>query len=273
MTTSIHRWSTDATPPRQRLNYWNGVLCETLFGFTIECSQPNQFDGQLASVELEGLTVSDSSGSGRIAVRNRQWIARAPEHMYSMMVDFARPWMFVFRGQHIQMDPGDVVVSDTRFEQEAHNPDGCKMRNIMLPVVWFESWVAEPELFVGRKISSLRGWGAVLSRCLAQLSPTAAAHLHVPGQLLTDQVGSLLLLVSMQFSTQPRPLRPFEHTLALRILDRMRERCADPGLSAAQIARDFHVDEHTVHALLIRLGTTFIIQLERMRKLSTSMGR
>jgi AraC family transcriptional activator of tynA and feaB len=265
MASNIAEWTTDIVSPSQRLKYWNGVLCETLFGFSIKAERPNNFEGRLVAVALDSLVVSDSSGMGRIAVRDKYWISHSPSHTYALMVDYTLPWTFVFEGEPLRMQPGDIVLSDTRFEQEAHNPDGCLMRNIRLPVSWLQTWVPEPSVLLGKRIPRTHGWGSALSRWVAQLTPSLAAAPPLPAEVLSDQLGSLLSLVYMDYSAIAPTLRGHERAKADQILSVMMQRRSEGDLTAALVAENADIEVGALHRLLAQVGTTFGCQLQRMR--------
>lgn len=257
--------STDSAPPRERLDYWSAIMCDMLFGFSLASDAPLQFEGRLTASTLDMLLVCDSSGTARMSTRDKRWIAEAPEHVYALLVDFAAPWTFYWRGVPQKMDAGDMVITDTRFEQRADTADRCLMRNIRLPLDWLKSWIADPKQIVGRKISRSSGWGAALSAAVAQLTPGLIAAPPVSGKVLTDHLGSLLSLVYSDFVANPASPHADDLSLVARVRDILKQRLSEVSLSATDVAKELHIEVTALHRVLASQKLLFSVELQGIR--------
>src|SRR6185437_11382216 len=78
---------------------------------------------------------------------------------------------------------------------------------------WLNRWLPLPQMQVARRLPR-QSWGAALARALSCLDPTQIEDLVLPGDVVADQIASLLVLSvgSRQGEGGPRP----------RMLDRLR---------------------------------------------------
>ena len=106
-------------------------------------------------------------------------------------------------------------------------------------------------MLAGRRIAAASGWASVLSRFVARLAPERLPGSALPGEVLTDQVGSLLALVGGESETRGYA------ELGDRIGSLLRERCADPDLASCDIALALDIPNPLVYLDARRLRPHF----------------
>ncbi len=105
----------------------------------------------------------------------------------------------------------------------------------------------------------------MLSAFSRQLTPEAAAKPPLPALVLTDQLGALLALATGQQIQSDDPATADRRTPNQRVLAVIRERYAEPHLTAAMVAASVTLSERSVHRCLARRSTTFAGELTRVR--------
>jgi AraC-like DNA-binding protein len=260
---AIHTWSTDAVPPPQRLDYWIGAVCEGFLEMDVTSTQAGRFGATLESVPLGPIGVNRVRGTAQDVYRTRRAIAHSRSNYYYLLCKTDSPWVAVQEERAARMLPGDVVLVDSRRCYAFHLQQSADTLSLELPTAWVESWLPDADDHVARRIDGGTGWGSVLSRFAQALSPEIAAKPPLPSALLTDQLGGLLALALGQ-----GPLAPDESSRAAlrrRVLDATRERHAEPGLTAASVARELSASERSLHRCLADGATTFATVLTSFR--------
>jgi AraC-like DNA-binding protein len=128
-----------------------------------------------------------------------------------------------------------------------------------------ESWLPDPTQLIGRPIDGDAGWGRALSGFVRELTPEMALARPLPAQIMSDQVGALLALASGAESGHATQTNSALAAVKDRIVDAIAQRYAEPGLTAAMIARDLAISERTLHRSLGRAGVTFAGLLSNYR--------
>ncbi|MCR6474803.1 helix-turn-helix domain-containing protein [Variovorax sp. ZS18.2.2] len=264
---AIHAWSTDAVPPPQRLDYWIGAICEGFLEMDVTSTEAGAFGATLESVPLGPIGVNRVRGTAQDVYRTRRAIAHSRNNYYYLLCKTDSPWVAVQEERSARMLPGDVVLVDSRRCYAFHLPQSADTLSLELPTAWVESWLPDAGDLVARRIDGRSGWGGVLSAFAQQLTPELAAKPPLTPALLTDQLGGLL---SLAFGQQApiAPMTPDQGgraALRQRVLDAIRERHAEPGLTAAGVARELGISERSLHRCLAGGATTFATALTGFR--------
>jgi AraC family transcriptional activator of tynA and feaB len=248
MNEAIHRWSTDAVPPAQRLDYWVGAVCEGFLEMDVTSCAGGSFAATLESAPLGPIVVNQVRGSAQAVYRTRRAIAQSRHNYYYLLCKTDSAWVTVQDGRSARLLPGDAVLVDSRRLYEFHLLQSAETLSLELPTAWVDAWLPDAGDRVARRIDGQSGWGGVLSGFIRQLSPQMASRPPVPAELLTDQLGGLLALALGHGVSQA----PGEGRAALRrrVLDATRERHAEPGLTATAVARGLGISERGLHRCL-----------------------
>ncbi len=79
-TAAIRRWSTDAVPTGQRLDYWIGAICEGFLEMEATSPSAARFHSSLESARLGGIGVNRVRGSAQDVYRSAGAIAKSREN-------------------------------------------------------------------------------------------------------------------------------------------------------------------------------------------------
>lgn len=253
----VFRWSTDGIPSAQRLDCYVGTLCEQLMNVTTSSPERTSFRAEMSVASLGQLKVSSMGGSIQDSFRTPRDIARSREQAYHLVMGVGCRWQFVRKDADLYLRPGDLVLTDTRFEHGAHWPEDCLALNVRLPIEWLHGWLPDPRRLVGQLISKDSPWGNILSNYIARLAPENVQRLPLPGQVLADQVGALLTLAATEIPDCLPEGAPKRSDLRNRILECIRGRCSESELSAPDVANALAISPRTLHRTLAAYGETF----------------
>lgn len=258
---TMHRWSTDAAAPAERLDYWIGAVCEGFLEMDVTSPQASRFEAELTSAPLGPLQLNRVRGSAQDVYRTRRAVARSRENYFYLLCKTDHAWVAVQHGRQARLLPGDLVLVDSRHCYEFHFGETCNTLSLELPTAWVERWLPDPAAQAARRIDGSSGFGAALSAFARQLQPEVALAPPLPTELLTDQLGALLALAT---TAGPAPSRdgaaPSE-----RICAALRARHAEPGLTAAQVAAGLGIGERSLHRALAGSGHSFASLLAECR--------
>ncbi|MEU1410903.1 helix-turn-helix domain-containing protein [Streptomyces sp. NPDC005731] len=161
-------------------------------------------------------------------------------------------------GRSALLRPGDIALYDTRRPYTLLFDRGVDMHFFRVPV----RDIALPDKVIGQAVARrlgpegmvsgvTAGYLARLAESSGQLDATAAHLLAAPSM-------ELIRAVLAAQSDRPRLMAGALHeTLAVRILEHMREHVADPDLSPASVARAHHISVRHLYAILARNGIGF----------------
>lgn len=249
---AIQTWSTDAVPPSQRLDYWIGAICEGFLEMDVTSPRAQAFGATLESAPLGPVGVNRVRGTAQDVYRTRRAIAHSRHNYYYLLCKSDSPWVADQEERSARLLPGDAVLVDSRRRYAFHLQQSADTVSLELPTAWVESWLPDAGDLVARRIDGRSGWGCVLSQFARQLTPEVAVRPPLPAALLADQLGGLLALAFGQGAAQPGEGGGGSAAAALRrrVLDATRERHAEPGLTAAAVARGLGISERSLHRCL-----------------------
>jgi AraC-like DNA-binding protein len=256
----IFRWSTHDLLPQQRLNCYVDVLCSELMNVTTSSSERDGFHAEVTVARLGETTVATMGGSMQDSFRTKANINRSLQHSYYLTVGVGSEWRWATSGSKLRLRPGDLLLTDTRMEQSYHWSQDCLALAVSLSIDALPDWIPQPQNLVGRRIAADSHWGRVLSHFVTQLTPEQAVNAPVPGRLVTDHVGALLALASMQYGAAASAV-PAARILHARILDCVKQRCTEFALTAPDVAAALKISTRTLHRCLAAHGETFGAQL------------
>jgi AraC-like DNA-binding protein len=202
-------------------------------------------------------------GDAQQVWRTSRGIARGRDNFCYLLGNLDSAWRVEQDGREAALAPGDFTLVDSRRPYHFDFPDGPSTVSLELPLEWVALWLAEPETHVAHGFRADEpGWGAALAAFARPWAPPMACAPPLPAQLLTDQLGGLLALACGESPAHTAATSG----LAERINARLRERLAEPGLTAADVAASLGGSVRSLHRAMVANGQTFARRLmaERM---------
>jgi len=250
---SILRFSTGTVPSGMRFDFWMSILRQSLWPVS-EWREISDFTVELEEASFGCLTSMTETISAHQSYRTHADVEHSGGRCYLLFAN-QLPWQVEHHGHSERYRRGDSVLVDSQGELSTRAPLGFRGIIIKLPVNWVQTWLPNPEALIGRRIARDTKWGRVFSPIVGQLTPELVTSPPVPAGLLVDQVGAVLALISDDSEVRARP------DLLKKIQDCIRERYAEPGLTAADVAAALDVPPQVLHRVLAKHNLTFASQL------------
>lgn len=254
----LTRFSTRGIPRAERFDCWMNVLSDSMWRVTDWKDTPREFDVELSFAKLGSLVAVSETNSAHHSRRTRSDVDNSVERSFHLFVTAGPAWGFRHRGAAGRLDTGDVLVL-AEGEHETICPDGFRGVIVKCPEIWMRTWLPEPEVLAGQTISRDSRWGQVLCPVLSQMTPDLAVAAPLPHQVLVDQLGAILALLTNDAATRAMP------DLVERIRQCLRERCHEAALTATHVAESINVPARVLHHALGTARSTFAAELQSAR--------
>jgi AraC family transcriptional regulator, positive regulator of tynA and feaB len=252
----IQKWSTSVVTPGKRLDYWVGAVCEGFLEMDVTSSRASHFEASLERGQLGPVGVNRVLGTSQDVYRTQAAISRSQSNYYYLLCKTDSEWSVVQQDRVSRILPDDLTLVDSRRRYEFHFPVSANTISLELPTSWVETWIPDPDKYIGQRIDGHAGWGRALSGFSRQLSPEITIERPLPAQVLVDQLGALLAL-SLGHDGSDSASERHREKLREQIRDVVQQRFSEPGLTAALVAAQLRISERTLHRCLNSAGMTF----------------
>lgn len=251
----IHRWSTFSVAERDRRDFYETSVSETLIPMRVVCDTPAPLNAATSFMDLGPVTLARLTGSKHRSLRGKAELSRSTGRSINLVINHRSTWRF-FQRDRMLLRVGDAVLTDSLLPFELDH-DSYDMVNLQISESWLQQWIPSPNLLVGRPIRHDVGWGAALSSFVSALSPEQIVRSPIPSHLFVDHIGGLIAHVAYEMNGRPRQPGPAERSLHRRVQDLLMQRGAEWWLAAEDVADDLHVPTVAMHHALGACGTTF----------------
>jgi len=260
----MRRLSTADVAPTQALDYYATSMQEALVPMSVQCPSRTHFHAAAESTQLGQLDLLRMVGSAHRVVRGASELARSERRLFNLLVNRLAPWQLVQRGLS-QMRAGDAAIIDSAHPHELE-VDTYEFVNIAMTAAFLEQWLPDPSVLTARLLDRNGRWTGPLVRFAVQLTPEfIAGRCPLPGDVMADQLGALLMLAAADRDPDHRVPAPSELALHGRIISLMHERLGDIDLNPSEIAHSLGLDARILHDILAANGETFAALLTRLR--------
>ena len=258
---TLLRRSTDEVAPELRVRRWRDAVHETVVEMDVLPSMPADFHSHIELCRLTNIVPHQVRGSPQKITRDRFEIARGPKNAYYLISQSRHAWRCAHAGHDQFVKPGESVLVDSRIPYAFTFGDGLDDLSVEMPGGWLERWIPDPLRVIGRPLSCAAGWGLALRGAKEALVPRDLAGLALPDELIEDQLGSLLALVTgPQVDVRQPDRAQFDVCVSV-----IRSRLDTPGLVASEVAHACSISLRTLHRTFAANGRTFAGVLMRLR--------
>jgi AraC-like DNA-binding protein len=255
-------WSTGCTAQAKALSYWQEVICENLLRMQIDSANETHFHGQIAKCAFGPLKANFISVSEQRVWRTRARSGGVRDGIFHLIHVRKGVQHVEQYGRNIKVDAGNSLLVDCSSGFSFNFPEGVEALVLEIRRDWLLGWLPEPEDAVARVIDGSSGWGRTLASVLANLTPTSVASSDLPQTAIAEQIAVMLALAAA-----PSRHAPTTHKRALlkRVTETLRERCHEPGLDPAAVAKALGLSRRYIHVLFAAAGKTFTQELYALR--------
>jgi AraC-like DNA-binding protein/mannose-6-phosphate isomerase-like protein (cupin superfamily) len=258
-------WSTASVEPARAFKFWVDTLCSEMVELRVKTSHRDTFEAWMLQKALGPVNVNFIyTRDAQDVWRTRAAIGRST-HESRFYLIYVRNGTFTFDhyGRSFAVGADECVLIDSTEPYYFRSSEFAAGTSIQIPQKWLSSWIALPQERVGQVVTGATPWGRALLATLGALNPKSVEDLVLPGEVVSEQVASLLTLAVSPSSvpTEGNPRR----TLLPDVQQSLREHAHDEMLSPAKVAQMHGISRRHLHALFAKAGTTFSRELMSMR--------
>ncbi|WP_179283323.1 helix-turn-helix domain-containing protein [Bordetella genomosp. 9] len=255
-TVPVFRWNTDEIPVHHRFDQYVEMVRNNLICVTTRCEDPRRFRTDMQVSALGRLKVASIAGSAKRSARTLDNIKASGDRAFHLVAG-RKAWEFESGAQRIRLGGTDLVLIDTERVYASRMPEDFLNHTVSIPPAIIRQWLPDVDRIVGMKLRGDSGWGHMLSSLVDQLVQLDAAQLPLPAAVFEDQLGALVSLAAPHGAGRAVMRQATRTQLRDRVVDAIRQRCTDVGLTASQVAADAGVSPRTLHRVLAAGGETF----------------
>ena len=259
--------TTDTVASRERVEYWTDLVSRFVTPMRIEPGQES-FRGAVRAQAIADVHVSEVSGSGIHALHTGTEVARTSGHLYGAALVLEGHARIGRRGERIDLQPGDVFITDSRHEYALDLDRPWRNLVLSLPANWIDSRIDRPERVGGtvvRRNPLARLWSTHLATgfAIANSFSPAAASLFV-----RHSVELLAQVLEETQRDQPIGSDAARSALFLNACHVIALELGDPDLGPARIARRLHISTRSLARVFAAHDTTVMQRVfdERIRQ-------
>ena len=272
-----HILTTDAVAPRQRVAYWQEMVCQTFVQAHCDSRIGESFRGSISteSFDLTELSRIDA-GPQRIHRRSID-IARSSKPRYYLCYHVAGHARYSERQQESLLGPGDMILLDNcePYTAEYHGPVSSIVLHVPHEVL--RDRFRLPERAQGRRLSGSKGITRIAGEFLQSCSSQAGSLAPSQRQVMASMALNLFSNVLAEALGEGADTGTHQAILLARAKQHIDARLGDPWLNPEKIAGAMGVSVRYLSRLFQLDGTTlgrYLLQrrIERCRLALSNPG-
>lgn len=259
----LRYWNTSSAEPGRGFAYWVRTLCDELVELQIKSHQEERFEASMLQKEL-GLVSLNFIFTSEVqkAWRTSEAICRSRDSRFDLL--YVRNGTFAFEhyGQNFTVRPNECVLIDSTSPYSFECSARAESTSLQIPQKWLRSFLAVPEDGVAKVITEHTPWGKALNSTLSALTPESLAELTLPGQMISEQIATLLTLA---IGPTRVPVTSRQRKLLPQVRQVLRDHAYNELLTPAKAAKACAISKRHLHALFAAAGSTFSKELMTIR--------
>jgi len=251
--------STNDVNKRERLSFWNDLVCRTFPRVEVTSLVDEPFFGSIATDRLAFVKFAEVTTQPSLVNRSKQFIAETTEDDVKAIYQIVGETTFNHRDRMAHLIPGEWVFLDcTQPYSLKHIPAHDKniVLVLQLPKRIFNTRLPNPESLTGYTLTSNTGLGKVtldfiqsLWRDVAQIEPETKPQL---AETLVDLLATNLREIFYSTRTVTRN----QAVTLVEVKYFIHRHLTDPKLSACMIAEALNVSKSYLYSLFQGENTT-----------------
>ena len=250
-------FTTDGQPKAEQFSYWREVLCEVFTALNPIPEPADGFDSKVLVKALLDVRVADVSSKAQSVYRGAPEIRRRPNEFFFANLQLAGECLVRQDGREVLIKPGDFYVVDTTRKYDLIFTD-WQILCIRLPRHLLVPLLKLPNQATAVRVCPVGGMGAITANFMRSLLDAPEELSVASKQALTSSLTNLLAVTlgaSVEACERSRQDVRIEMTNA--IVRYVKDRIADPSLSAESAAAHFRISPRYLYKLLESSGATF----------------
>jgi len=244
----IQTLSTRGMSPRQSIEYWNDVACNTFTAQSIDPLDP-QFRAAMYRANLGDMRMALAVSTGSVVTRSSQQVARSPEAFFLLHLQLEGSSINRQDGREIELARGDFALFDSTRPYRIQFRQDTSILVLRTPQSIFRRSIPRPEDITLLPMSGRSGAGRVASRLIQDI--WEGLREGIPVECSGHLCRAVLDLVAGAFAAVPKvrvESASLARALRTQICHFIEERLGDQELSISSIAAAFGITCRYVHA-------------------------
>jgi AraC-like DNA-binding protein len=265
---AVDTLSTHGMWPRQSVEYWNDVACNT---FTPQSVDPvgKPLRAAIHRATVGEMRVALAVSTGSVITRSRQHVARSRDSYFLLHLQLAGTSVNRQDGREIALGRGDFAICDSTRPYQLEFRDDTSILVLRIPQAVFRSVIACPEAITLLPMSGASGAGRLASRFIEDI--WLALKEGLPMESAGRLCRPVLDVVASAYAGVPAARiagTSTAHALQIQIRGFIEQQLGDQDLSVSTIAAAFGITNRYVHALFKGGADTVseYIQTRRMER-------
>ena len=247
---AIQTLSTRGMAPKQGIEYWNDVACNT---FTAQSIDPldDRFSAAMYRASLGDMRVALAESTSAVVTRSRHQVARSPQAYFLLHLQLAGRSVNRQDGREGELTEGDLLILDSTRPYQIEFREATSILVLRAPQSLFHRGMPSPHAVTLVPIRGRSGAGYLASRLIQDV--WAGLRRGLPVESSEHVCHAVVELVASAFAAVPRVRRESASKASLlraRICNFIESRLGEQDLSIASIATTFGITSRYVHTLL-----------------------
>lgn len=257
--------STDSVMPRERVAFWQDMVCETFVQAACDSRIGESFRGRISSESFDSAEVSRIESDTQRIHRRAVDVARSDKPRFYLCQHLAGHARYRTRGQDVVLGPGDMILLDNCEPYVAEFETAVNCVVLHVPQQLAEARLRDLHRATGQQIRPGRRLSAETGRCFS-------SGLERGGDLSADRRIDFAHLALSYFDCataahlgrRPDPVSHHRVTLA-RIHQALVVHLKDPDFNIEQLSATVGLTARHVRRVFHRSGSNFGRELLRQR--------
>jgi AraC-like DNA-binding protein len=251
--------STNEVSERERLSYWNDLVCRTFPRVEVTSLLEGPFFGAIATDQLAFVNFAEVTTQPSLVTRSKQFIAQTNKDDVKAIYQLVGETTFNHEGRLAHLFPGNWIFLDCTLPYNLTHIQAYDKNVVLvlqLPKSMFCARLPNPESLTGYSLNGHTGLGRVtydfiqsLRRAAARIEPETKPQL---AETLVD-----LLATNLRETLCPAKAVARNRAVALlEIKSFIHQHLADPNLSSFTIAEALNISKSYLYLLFQGENTT-----------------
>lgn len=222
---------------RNRIAYWQEVVCRTFFPAEVAAPRPDRFHGSVESFLAPDVAVSMIRGGPQQVVRSAPHIRASAGELFMINLQLAGTGTFSQDGRDVVLKPGDFACTDSTRDSAMRYDDDFAQIVLHVPRELIERSFGNTRSLTTLPVSAASPVGRIVSPMLRTLAEQARAVPPESFSRLTRAALPLVMAALAEVRDLPLARQPFgKAALCERAKAWLRDHARDPSTTATLAA-------------------------------------
>jgi AraC-like DNA-binding protein len=271
---TIQTLSTRGMAPKQGIEYWNDVACNT---FTAQSIDPldDRFRAAMYRANLGDMRVALAESTSAVVTRSRHQVGRSPQAYFLLHLQLAGRSLNRQDGREVELTQSDLLIFDSTRPYQIEFHEATSILVLRAPQSLFHRGMPSPQAVTLVPVRGRSGAGYLASRLIQDV--WAGLQKGLPVESSEHLCHAVVDLVASAYAAVPRVRRESPSKASLlraQICNFIEKHLGEQDLSIASIATTFGITSRYVHTLFQADNNTVseYIQSRRLQEAAKTLA-